>query len=213
MDNRKRWWRLFFGAGLLLLVCLAPAHTWPARPAEAFDQPAADPGTAADPVLSASSLQQRLNQLFETQSQQLDRLQARLDLVDQDLQALPNANIVKFVAGRSSYYTGDTLNAMDAAPLISDGRLLVPVRYLADALGAQTDWDGKSDKMTISEGGTVVELTIGSDTITVNSRQEKMDVAPFISQGRTYLPARYVAESLGCTVLWDAGTQTVTVTH
>jgi TolA-binding protein len=213
MDNwkRRRW--LFFGAAILFLVFLAPAGAWLSKSAEALDQPAGDPGTAADPVLSESSLQQHLNQLFQTQNQELDSLQARLDLVSQDLQALPDANIAKFVVGQNSYYTGDTQNTMDAAPLISDGRVLVPVRYLADALGAQTDWDSKAEKVTISKGGTAVELIIGNATITVNSRETQMDAVPFISNGRTFLPARYVAESLGFTVLWDASTRAVTVSH
>jgi hypothetical protein len=88
MDKRKRCRWLFFCAIILLLGCLAPGSAWPIRSAEALDQPAGDPGTAADPVLSASSLQQRLSKLFQTQNQQLDGLQARLDLVSQDLQAL-----------------------------------------------------------------------------------------------------------------------------
>ncbi len=88
MDKQKRWWRLYFCAVILLLVCLALANNRVGRPAEALDQPAGDPGTAADPVLSASSLQQHLNQLFKAENQQLDSLQARLDLVSQDLQAL-----------------------------------------------------------------------------------------------------------------------------
>jgi len=212
MNEQKRWRWLLVCAVILFLACMAPARTWLTESAEA-DQPAADPGTAADPVLSASSLQQCLNQLFSAQNQQLDSLQTRLDLVAEDLQALPGApsDTAKFVVGQSAYYLGDNQNTMDAAPFISDGRVLVPVRYLADALGAQTAWDSAANRATISKGGTTVELVIGSDTITVNNRGTQMDVAPVISGGRTYLPARYVAESLGYTVLWDAGTRTVTV--
>ncbi len=83
--------RLYFCVVILLLACLAPAYNRLARPAEALDQPLGDPGTTADPVLSVSSLRQHLDQLFETQNQQLDSLQARLDLVSQDLQALQAA--------------------------------------------------------------------------------------------------------------------------
>jgi hypothetical protein len=214
MNKQKRWWGLFVWAVILFLACLAPARIWLAKSAEA-DQPAADPGTAADPVLSASSLQGRLDQLFKTQNQQLDSLQARLDLVAQELQALQGVPsvIAKFVVGRNSYYLGDNQNTMDAAPFISAGRVFVPVRYLAEALGAQTAWDSAANKVTISKGGTTAELIIGNDTITVNSRGTQMDAAPVISGGRTYLPARYVAQSLGFTVLWDASTRSVTVSQ
>jgi N-acetylmuramoyl-L-alanine amidase len=88
---------------------------------------------------------------------------------------------------------------MDAAPFISDGRTLVPVRYLADALRAQTAWNGATRTITISGSGTTISLTLGSTTLTVNGRTQTMDVAPVLRGGRTYLPARYVAKALGHT--------------
>ncbi len=118
---------------------------------------------------------------------------------------------VRFLVGQSSYYAGDRPVAMDAAPFISGGRLLAPVRYLADALGAQTVWDGASQTVTISKGGVVVELVIGSTSLLVNNVSEQMDAAPVITGGRTYLPARYVAEAMGYQVAWDASSGTVTL--
>ena len=88
---------------------------------------------------------------------------------------------------------------IDAAPFISNGRTLVPVRYLADALGAQTAWDAATQTITITKGGTTIELTIGSTAITTNGKTSQMDTAPLIENGRTYLPARYIAEALGYT--------------
>lgn len=86
--EKQRKDRLYLIAVVLLLACLLSARPWRAIPADALDQPAGDPGTAADPVLSANSLRQHLGQLFEAQSQQLDSLQARLDLASQGLQGL-----------------------------------------------------------------------------------------------------------------------------
>ncbi len=70
-----------------------------------------------------------------------------------------------FTVGRKSYTLGGQSYVMDASPFISDGRILVPVRFLADLLGAQTSWDPAAQKVTISRatrGYAVVELTIGS---------------------------------------------------
>lgn len=118
----------------------------------------------------------------------------------------------QFVIGQASYTVDGTVYNMDASPLIQDGRTLVPVRYLADALGAQTAWDATSQTVTVTAGSTTIDLVIGSTTLTVNGQTSTMDVAPVITDGRTYLPARYVAEALGATVDWDATTQTVTLT-
>ena len=124
----------------------------------------------------------------------------------------------RFVVGAPSYtvYQGGsvtgTVYSMDAAPYIEDGRTLVPVRYLSDALGAKTAWDEATRKVTVTGGSTAIMLTIGSTTLAVNGQTQTMDVAPVIRDGRTYLPARYVAEALGAKVDWGQATQTVTIT-
>ena len=102
---------------------------------------------------------------------------------------------------------------MDEAPFISDGRLLVPARYLADALGAQTTWNAATLQVTIARGGTAVNLMIGSTAANINGTVGQMDVAPVIVNGRTYLPARYIAEAFGDTVSWDAAAQTISVSQ
>ncbi len=92
MNKQKGSWRLLrCGIVLLLLVCLMPARGWWGRPAEAQDQPAGNPGTASDPVLTVSSLQQELNQLFAAQTTEMGQLQARLKLVAAGIQALQGA--------------------------------------------------------------------------------------------------------------------------
>ena len=122
------------------------------------------------------------------------------------------ASTAQFVIGQSSYTVAGTVYNMDAAPYIQDGRTLVPVSYLATALGAQTTWDGTTQTVTVTEGSTTIELVIGSTTMTVNGTAQTMDVAPVITNSRTFLPASYVADALGATVSWDATTQTVTIT-
>ncbi|MGE5454395.1 MAG: copper amine oxidase N-terminal domain-containing protein, partial [Methylocystaceae bacterium] len=97
---------------------------------------------------------------------------------------------------------------------IKAGRTYMPIRFLGYAMGLTDDdivWDEATQKVTMTKGEKVVELTVGSTTITVNGEAKTMDVAPEITGGRTMLPARYVAEGLGYVVGWDAGTQTVLI--
>ncbi|MEW6447444.1 MAG: copper amine oxidase N-terminal domain-containing protein [Bacillota bacterium] len=120
----------------------------------------------------------------------------------------------KFVIGRASYEADGVSKQMDAAPFIANNRTYVPVRYLALALGvAEKDilWDGKTRTVTLKLDNVTLKLTIGSKTLYVNGQAERMDVAPVIKKGRTYLPARWVAEAFGYEVAWDAGTKTVLV--
>jgi FKBP-type peptidyl-prolyl cis-trans isomerase len=98
-------------------------------------------------------------------------------------------------------------------PQIIDGRALVPLRDLDDALGAQTAWNANTQQITVSTAVYNIALTIGSTALTVNGQAQTMDVAPVIIDGRTFLPARYVAEALGCQVTWDAASQTVSISN
>ncbi|MCL6479964.1 MAG: copper amine oxidase N-terminal domain-containing protein, partial [Peptococcaceae bacterium] len=95
-----------------------------------------------------------------------------------------------------------------------DGRTYVPVRYLAYVCGL-TDkdiaWDGATQTVTLTKGSKVVKLVIGSKTLTAGDQTTEMDVAPEISNGRTMLPARYVAEAFGGTVTWNEATKAVSI--
>jgi hypothetical protein len=130
--------------------------------------------------------------------------------------ATGGAPTVRFVVGRTSYFVGDRAFETDAAPFIENGRTFVPVRYLAYALGVPESgvaWDPAAQAVTLVRGGTVVRLAIGSRTLAVDGRTVEMDVAPVLRGGRTYLPARFVAEAFGFRVGWESETQTVVISE
>ena len=83
-------------------------------------------------------------------------------------------------------------------PFIALNRTFVPYRVIGEALGAKVDWDESLRKVTATGNGNKVEMYIGHKTYGVNGEVKQMDVEPFIlaSEGRTYIPARYVAEGL-----------------
>lgn len=100
---------------------------------------------------------------------------------------------------------------MDCVPYIKAGRTFVPVSYLATGLGATAAWDATAQTVTITKGDKTIILTIGSKTAKVNGADVAMDVAPEITDSRTMLPARYVAEALGFTVGWNAALKQVII--
>jgi ligand-binding sensor domain-containing protein len=98
------------------------------------------------------------------------------------------------------------------------GRTVVPIRAIVEALGGTIGWDGAERKVTINFNGTVIELWIDRPQAKVNGvtkwiDENNHDVKPIIVNSRTMLPLRFVAESLGCTVNWDAATRTITITY
>ncbi|MEM3385958.1 MAG: copper amine oxidase N-terminal domain-containing protein, partial [Nitrososphaeria archaeon] len=79
-------------------------------------------------------------------------------------------------------------------------------------------WDGTQKKVTVSLGSNTIELWIGKSSALVNGIDTPIDssnpkVVPEIINGRTMLPLRFVAESLGCDVQWDGTTKTITLTY
>ncbi|NHM28128.1 copper amine oxidase N-terminal domain-containing protein [Desulfofundulus sp. TPOSR] len=119
---------------------------------------------------------------------------------------------VKFVVGQKTYRVGDRVFDMDAEAFTENGRTYVPVRYLGDALGAEIKWDGATQTVTLVKDNVTVKLVVGNKAINVNDQPKQMDVAPLVRGGRTYLPARYVAEVFGYRMGWDPAAQTVSVT-
>jgi hypothetical protein len=117
----------------------------------------------------------------------------------------------EFRIGSNIYYAGGVAKVMDVAPYIKDSRTYVPMRYLGEILGAEVVWDDAARTVTLTKADTTVVFTIGSTSYTVNGEAKTADVAPEITNSRTMLPARFVAEAFGAVVGWDAATQTVLI--
>jgi hypothetical protein len=100
-------------------------------------------------------------------------------------------------------------------PVIQNGRTLVPIAAIIQALGGQVVWDAVARTVTITMGDTELVLTIGSPTARVNGAIVPIDtdpnVVPIIINSRTMLPFRFIAEQLGATVEWNGATRTVVI--
>ena len=98
------------------------------------------------------------------------------------------------------------------------GRTLLPIRAIVESLGGEISWDGTQRKVTISFKGNLIELWIDNPQAKVNGQTKWIDegnynVKPIIINNRTMLPIRFVAENLGCDVLWDANERKVTIIY
>jgi hypothetical protein len=99
----------------------------------------------------------------------------------------------------------------DQQPVIQNGRTLVPLRSIFEALGTQVQWDQASQKITAIKGSSTITLTVGSVIANNNGTSIALDQAPVIMNSRTLVPTRFVAEALGDQVTWDESAQTVTI--
>ena len=95
---------------------------------------------------------------------------------------------------------------LEPAPMIVDGRTLLPARAIVEMLGGDIDWDNDLRQVHINHDGTHILLTIDNDVAYVNGVPETLDVPPQIIDGRTLVPLRFVVESLGVDVDFQDGT-------
>ena len=100
----------------------------------------------------------------------------------------------------------------DVPPQSIDGRTMVPMRKIFEAMGAVVNWDNDTQTVTAVKDDTTVIMQINNPTIRVNLEEIVLDVPPQIVDTRTLVPARAVAESLNADVTWDWDTRTVIIT-
>ncbi len=97
------------------------------------------------------------------------------------------------------------------APIIQDGRTLLPIRAVIEALGGGVIWDQETQTVVLSCGNDIITMVINDTTAFINEDAQTLDVAPVVIDGRTMLPIRFIAEGFKLDVDWDQETKTVTV--
>ncbi len=110
---------------------------------------------------------------------------------------------------------GQTLE-LDTPAFVANDRTLVPMRAIFEAVGADVVWDGEMQTVHASKvnGDSVLYLTlqIGQNRAFVNGTEEALDVPAVILNERTFVPLRFVVQSLGGQVEWDGDNMTVNIT-
>jgi len=110
---------------------------------------------------------------------------------------------------------GLTLNgqplATSTAPVQLNGRTLVPLRDIFEALGAQVNWNPMNQTIAATQGVTQIQLGINNPNALVNGRSVKLDQPAAIIGGKTFVPLRFVAEATGAQVDWNNALQLVSI--
>lgn len=107
-----------------------------------------------------------------------------------------------WISNEISVAVNDVKILSDVAPVLVNDRTLVPIRLIAENLGAQVMWNEAAQEVTIIKDDDVIKMTIGVNSIDKNGVLSELDVAPTVTDGRTLLPVRAVAEALNCTIDW-----------
>lgn len=101
----------------------------------------------------------------------------------------------------------------DTAPIINNGRTLVPIRAIIEECGGTVEWDQASQTAVLTYNTDEIRLVINSDIAYLNDEIQILDAAPQIINGRTMLPIRFIAESFNFAVFWDNDNSVITITN
>lgn len=94
-----------------------------------------------------------------------------------------------------------------------NGNILVPVRIIAENLGAAVDYQDESQSVTITRNDQTIILILNETIAVVNGETQNLLIPPKIINGTTMVPIRFISENLGCDVKWDSETKNVTINN
>jgi len=106
----------------------------------------------------------------------------------------------------------DQLLTLNPGAQIVNERTLAPLRGIFEALGLTVNWDAATQTVTGTKDGTTITIPINSNTATVNGTTVSLDVPAQIINNSTFVPVRFIADSLGVTVNWDSENRIVEIT-
>lgn len=104
---------------------------------------------------------------------------------------------------------GTEVSFPDQQPIIKNDRTLVPVRFIAEALGYEVEWDQTNNAAVIDHGRIV--MYIGTNHAIIDGKHKTLDVKSELIGDRTMVPLRVIAETLDCTVDWLNEIRTVQI--
>ncbi len=128
-----------------------------------------------------------------------------------------SAEHVEFLIGETVYIVDGQVKRMDVPPFIRDARTFIPVRYIAEALGAEADWGplhALTEWVTVENEERLVTIYIGQYELKVLHKQTgdeqtiSLDAAASIEAGRTFLPFRALSEAFGADVNYSSDEKT-----
>ena len=131
--------------------------------------------------------------------------------------SLAQPSFVSAAGENITVYCNNLPVSLPVPPVIEEGRTLVPVRPVLEAMNCAVRWKSEERSVIVQSGSIIVTLWIDCDVMRVekNTGTEDvlLEVAPTIIDGSTYLPVRAVAEEFGAVIQWNGDTERIDITY
>ncbi|MDF2546648.1 MAG: copper amine oxidase N-terminal protein [Anaerosolibacter sp.] len=141
------------------------------------------------------------NKYTQEELDALKQVAAEIEEADADVEVIPVENI----------YSKKGNFKFDVPPVIKQGRTLIPVRAITEGLGAEVQWDGENQTVTVTKDGVEIIFDLKTGAVTVDGEAKTIDVPAGLINNRTMVPLRFIAEALNLKVGYDSETGVIDI--
>lgn len=123
----------------------------------------------------------------------------------------PSSPSLVFTLDKKEVIVNQEKISLDQAPIVVDGRTLLPIRHITELIGGQIDWIQEERKVQVRNNHKVHEFWLDDNFMSENGLRKDLDVKPLLRNGRTMLPLRAIAEAYGLYIEYDAATRMIKI--
>jgi hypothetical protein len=171
------------------------------------------PGSKDDPLVTKKWVDDYIAEKFTPIQDRTLILASRIKTLEMAAEQMSKdlrPTIILTVGSKVGLIDG-TEYSLDAAPFLTAGRTLLPLRFIGEAFGVDFFWDERAKTVIYPSPRGQVALIVGQKSVIMGGQQATLDVAAKITAGRTFVPLRFIAESLGAEVIWHPETKKVEI--
>lgn len=158
-------------------------------------------GGAEDPLVTKSWVDDYIESSFLKMEKQIAQTKSEIG----------SGYDIKLWIGNKQAQVGGKTVTLDVAPVIKDGRTMVPLAFVSQSLGATVNWDNAKKEVSYKKGNTKVRMIVGQKSATVNDKTVTVDAAVYVENGRTMVPLAFIANALSAKTQWDNTTKMITI--
>ncbi len=120
---------------------------------------------------------------------------------------------LKIAVNSTDAFINGSPQKLPIKPFIDSSTTMVPLRFIAEKLGATVEWRQKDEKITYKREQITIELWLDKKTAIVNGKEESLTIAPYRVGQYTVVPLRFVVEKLGANLQWFEKNQEIIITY
>ncbi len=109
--------------------------------------------------------------------------------------------------------TVKTIGFDEYKALNKDGRVLLPIRDIAELLECKIEWNAGTKTAVIKRNNETIEFMIGQKYFLLNGTKYNIDTEAEIYENKTYIPIRSISEAFGIEISYNNIDKTITISY